>query len=450
MALKTILLRKKLQEAQKREAELRSKLSSFSTRESELTQAIEEANTEEEISTVQEQVEALEKEMTEVRTSLDDTVKEVQKYMDDIAEAERAQEAAIDTPEASAAGNETGIREARQRGEVRSMPNRMTLREAQEFQRTGRHTYQDVRSLIRSTVLSTSTGIVGPTGVSGINDPVGNNVSSLIDLIHMEDCTGMSSHKVSFEVSDAADAAAITEGSAPTEGEPTFGSVEMTPTNYGTIAYISKEIRKQSPLAYEEKVTASARRSLRRKLNSVAAAAILASSLNDTLALTGAASATKGSELFDADLLNQIILSYGGDEGIEGAATLFLAKADLKAFAAVRGKNEYLPVYTILPDAANPSTGVIKDNHGLSCRYCLSKDVTSLAEASLTTTAKKTMFYGNPQCAELDLWGGFDVETSDGYKFAEGLITVRGEVTGDVDVTVNKGFVVVTAKKASA
>ncbi len=448
MALKTILLRKKLQEAQKREAELRSKLSSFSTRESELTQAIEEANTEEEISTVQEQVEALEKEMTEVRTSLDDTVKEVQKYMDDIAEAERAQEAAIDTPETPAGTNEGGM-EARQRGE-RSMPNRMTLREAQEFQRTGRHTFQDIRSLIRSAVLSTSTGVVGPTGVSGINDAAGNHVSSLIDLIKLTDCTGMASYKVSYMAADTNDAAAITEGSAPSEGEPTFGSVELTPTNYGTIAYISKEIRKQSPLAYEEKVTESARRSLRRKLNSVASAAIQASSLNDSLALVAASTDTTGAALFDADLLNKIILSYGGDEGVEGSAVLFLTKDDLKAFAAVRGKNEYLPVYTILPDAANPSTGVIKDNHGLSCRYCLSKDVTSLATVSLTTTAKKTMFYGNPQCAELALWGGFDVETSDGYKFGEGLITVRGEVTADVDVTVKKGFVVVTAKKASA
>ena len=70
--------------------------------------------------------------------------------------------------------------------------------------------------------------------------------------------------------------------------------------------------------------------------------------------------------------------------------------------------------------------------------------------ATLTTTATKHMFYGNPQCAELALWGGFEVEVNEGYKFAEGLLTVRGEVTADVDVTVKNGFVVVTAKKAAA
>ena len=93
---------------------------------------------------------------------------------------------------------------------------------------------------------------------------------------------------------------------------------------------------------------------------------------------------------------------------------------------------------------------MIKDNNGLSCRYCICSDVTALSDLSLTTTAKKTMFYGNPQAAELALWGGFDVEVSKDYKFAEGLLTVRGEVTADVDVTAKGGFVIVSAKKASA
>lgn len=135
---------------------------------------------------------------------------------------------------------------------------------------------------------------------------------------------------------------------------------------------------------------------------------------------------------------------------MDGAAVLFLNKKDLKAFAAVRGTNEYLPVYSIVPDAATPSTGVIKDNNGLSCRYCICSDVPALSDLSLTTTAKNTMFYGNPQAAELAIWGGYDVEVNDGYKFAEGLLTVRGEVSAAVGVTAKGGFVIVTAKKASA
>ena len=327
--------------------------------------------------------------------------------------------------------------------------NHMELRDAEAFQKSGRHTYTDIRSLLRAAVTTGSDGVVGPTGVGGINDAIGG-VSALVDMLKVTDCTGMTGYKVALMTGDAADAAAITEGSAPTESEPTFDSVTLTPTNYGTVGYVSKEIRKQSPLNYEEKVTESARRSLRKVLTGVAVTAITGSTLNDKFALSAAAAATNGAILFDQNLLSNIILAYGGDEGVDGAAVLFLNKKDLKAFAAVRGTNEYLPVYSIVPDAATPSTGVIKDNNGLSCRYCICSDVPALADLSLTTTAKNTMFYGNPQAAELAIWGGYDVEVNDGYKFGEGLLTVRGEVSAAVGVTAKGGFVIVTAKKASA
>ena len=56
---------------------------------------------------------------------------------------------------------------------------------------------------------------------------------------------------------------------------------------------------------------------------------------------------------------------------------------------------------------------------------------------------------GNPQAAELAIWGGYDVEVNDGYKFGEGLLTVRGEVSAAVGVTAKGGFVIVTAKKSA-
>ena len=150
-----------------------------------------------------------------------------------------------------------------------------------------------------------------------------------------------------------------------------------------------------------------------------------------------------------SSLLSDIILAYGGDEGVDGAAVLVLNKKDLKAFAAVRGTNEYLPVYSIVPDEANPSAGVIKDNNGLSCRYILCNHVTALADLSLNTTAKNTMFYGSPNAIELGVWGGYDVEVSTDYKFAEGLLTVAGEVSCAAEVTQKNGVVIVTAKKSS-
>ena len=440
--LKVIMLRKKQDQLEKREAELRSKLAGYKQREDELAQAIANA-TEEDTSAIEAAVAELETNQADTKAELKKIRDDLDKVIGEIEDAEMAQEEAL--------AGETGTGDDGEARSRRRSAQRFDMRAAAEFQRTGKHTFQDVRRFLRASsgtpVLTSSTGVIGPTGVSGINDPIGGP-SALVDLLKPTDCTGMAAYKVAVMTGDAA-SASLTEGSAPAESEPTFNSVTFTPTQYGTIAYVSKEIRKQSPLNYEEKVTESARRSLRKVLSGVAVTAITGSTLNDKFDLVAASSATTGSVLFDQNLLSNIILAYGGDEGVDGAAVLFLNKKDLKAFAAVRGKNEYLPVYSIVPDAATPSTGVIKDNNGLSCRYCICSDVPALSDLSLTTSAKNTMFYGNPQAAELAIWGGYDVEVNEGYKFGEGLLTVRGEVSAAVGVTAKGGFVIVTATKGA-
>lgn len=433
--LKIMLLRKKHEAKLKEQEQLRSKLAGFKTREAELATQAENASTEEEIAAAAAAVAEFEAALKSTKERLATIIEEAEAIKAEIEEAEAA---------AAAAGEGDGTGDGGDEGRSRRSVSAPFQRRCQEFQRTGRMVYENARSMImRAAVATSSNGVIGPTGVSGINDAAGNTVSDFIDLMKVTDATGMAAYKVAYLSADA-EAGARTEGAVPNESNPTFGSVELKPQLKGIIAYISREIRKQSPLQYEEKVKESVRRAIRRILSQLAITKILASNLNSTLNVTGAT----GAALFTPDLLSNIILAYGGDEGVDGAAVLTLPKEDLKAFAAVRGKNEYLPVYSIVPDSVNPSMGVIKDNNGLSCRYCLNKNVPALSTATLNTTAKKGMFYGNPQCAELALWGGVDVNVNDGYKFGEGLLTILGEVTADADVTTPNGFVVVSAKSA--
>lgn len=428
--LKIMVLRKRHTKMLEEAASLRSQLATFKTREADLAAQVEAATTDEEVAAVANAVAELETAQKTARERLDTIIEEAQAIQKEIDDAEAAAAAV------SASGSDEGV--ARSSGAS-------FQRRCQEFQRTGHMVYENARSMVsRAAVLSSSTGVVGPTGVSGINEAAGNTVSDFLDLIKITDCTGMASYKVAYMLSDSV-AAAGTEGAVPTESEPTFGSVELKPSLVSLISYVSREIRKQSPLQYEQKVNESATRALRRLLSKKAVDAAIASTLNTTHELTGAT----GSALFTPSLLSDIILAYGGDEGVDGAATLVLNKADLKAFAAVRGKNEYLPVYSITPDATNPSMGVIKDNNGLSCRYCLNKNVPALSTSTLSSTATKTMLYGNPQCLEMALWGGVEVNVNEGYKFGEGLLTIRGEATADAAVTVKNGFVVVTATKSA-
>ena len=109
--------------------------------------------------------------------------------------------------------------------------------------------------------------IAQPTEVSGINGLYETQVSSLIDLIKVTDCTGMGTYRVAYQKDGIAAAGAKTEGTAPTEADVTdmFAYVDLTPTMYATLAYVSKDIRRQSPLDYESKVVAAVRESQRIK-----------------------------------------------------------------------------------------------------------------------------------------------------------------------------------------
>ncbi len=264
----------------------------------------------------------------------------------------------------------------------------------------------------------------------------------MLDLIKVTDCTGLASYEVPYAKVDPT-ASEGTDGDVPEESEPEFGTVELKPRLFDLITYVSRRIKKMSPLLYESKIRDAVDRALRRILIKMVTNKVLASDLAESKPVV----AKSGAELFTPTLLSDIILSYGGDESVDGAATLVLPKADLKAFAAVRGTNEYLPVYSIVPDTANASTGIIKDNNGLSCRYCLDKYVPALSTATLSADVPvKGMFYGSLETAvEMGLWGDLDVTVDESYQFGKKLLSVLGEVMADADVVVQNGVIVVSA-----
>ena len=58
------------------------------------------------------------------------------------------------------------------------------------------------------------------------------------------------------------------------------------------------------------------------------------------------------------------------------------------------------------------------------------------------------MIVGDPKNYKLGLFGDYEIAVSEDYKFAEGLLAVRGEVTIGGNVIKGNGFVVV--KKVAA
>lgn len=308
-------------------------------------------------------------------------------------------------------------------------------RSADEFVKSNRMT-MDVAQM-RSVLLSGGT-LATPTKVSGINDLPGG-VSSIVDMVTVEDCTGMSADKVALVTADSS-ASANTEGNAASTSEPTFAYVTISPSTYSLVSYVSNEIRRQSPLNYTEKVRASAIKALRRKAATVITTAALASTYGDEIIASAV----------DATTLRKIAMTYGAEDEVPGNAVLFLNKVDLVAFGDVRGTNEKKAVYEITPDAANPNTGVIKDG-GLSVKYCINPNCYALTGGTNTSTTatKPTMFYGNPKAIKLDLFGAMEIKASEDYKFAEDLLAVLGKASFGSDLVVKGGIIKVSIAKAT-
>lgn len=288
---------------------------------------------------------------------------------------------------------------------------------AQAFADSGRMTIDNAE--VRAVLVSSGT-LATPTEVSGINDPAGARVSSIVDLVKITDATGMGAYKVAYADTDAT-AATQTEGGAYNESDPTFGFVEIKPQTEGVVSYISKQARKQTPLNYRAKVNESALVALRKRAAKIITDKLIASELNTKL--TGVAL----NEMF----LRKVALSYGGDESVVGAATLFINKTDLVTLGDVRGSDKK-PVYEITPDAGNPNTGIIKDG-GLSVPYCINSNLSS-----------GTTVYGQAKCFELALFSNYEIVVSEDHKITSGLLTVVGDVELGGDVVVKNGFVVST------
>jgi len=326
-------------------------------------------------------------------------------------------------------------------------PNEVESRAA-SFAKTGRMAIP--ASETRSTLLSGG-AIAAPAGVGGINDPA-NTVSSIIDLVNVEDMTGMGSYQEAF-VSAWASAGAGSEGTVANASDPTFKIANIIPFDIDVVSYVSKQIRKQTPLQYAQKVQAGALKALRKKVVDYivsgngstepfgipVAADKNAVATCDTLKVT--------SSTIDDGTLRDIVFAYGGDENVGAGARLILNKNDLIAFGDVRGTSEKKAVYEIIPDGDNPNVGIIKDG-GLSVPYVFCSDVTALSDSTYSDADISTMIYGNPANYKLGLFGDFEVAVSEDYKFGEGLLTVRGEVMVGGNVVVDKGFLVVTLTTA--
>lgn len=354
----------------------------------------------------------------ETLAKLADEIRDVEEMLADIDKpADEGEPAAASDDPATDNNNERGMKVMDTMDMRKTADNKQAEARAKKLHESGKDVISNAEA---RAVLVSSGQLATPTEVNGINDILGARVSSIVDMVKITDASGMGAYKVAYQLTDA-EADTQTEGAAYHASEPTFDFVEIKPQTEAVLAYISKQARKQTPLAYASKVNESALVALRRKAAAIITAQLLASDL--TTKLTGVA--------LSETALRKIAFNYGGDESIVGAAVLQINKADLVTLGDVRGSDKK-PVYEITPDAGNPNTGIIKDG-GLSVPYVINGNLPA-----------GTMVYGQMKNFELALFSDYEIGVSEDFAFDKGLLAIRGDVEMGGDVVVNGGFVVAT------
>ena len=261
----------------------------------------------------------------------------------------------------------------------------------------------------------------------------GNGILNLVEVV---DCHGMGGNLVPYEI-PGMKAGTNKEGVSTTSDFQT-AYAEIAPVTVDVYTEVSRETKKLSPVKYMQAVQTAAVKALRKKISALIVNSDNAESpkfygINKAKAVVD----TESISAIDATTLRKIILAYGGDEDVEGAAVLLLTKEDLQAFGAVRGTNEKKAVYEIIPDEANPNTGIIKDG-GLSCRYSLNASLTSLDKA---TAGADVMYYGKPLAYEVDIFSDYEITVSEDAALKTRMIAVLGEVMVGGNVKIYNGFI---------
>lgn len=273
-----------------------------------------------------------------------------------------------------------------------------------------------------------------------------NPVSALVDLVKAVPLQGGETYERGFVKDYGANGAGATaEGGNYNAVEPVFGYVTIEKQKVTAYTEEPEEMQKLPNADYDSVVEGSVSKAIRRYLS------------RQILIGDGTTSNLKGiffnpsnasERVIDPDTditisaiddgtLDDIIYSFGGDEEVEGIATLILNKKDLKAFAKLRDDTGR-KVYTIVN---NGQTGTID-----GVPFVINSACAAISD-NTTDAGAYVMAYGYLQNYELAVFSDIDVRRSDDYKFKSGQTAFRASMFAGGSVAAWNGFV--RAKKAS-
>lgn len=296
--------------------------------------------------------------------------------------------------------------------------------------------------------LSTADGVVLPHHTAADVRPTFENVSSLIDRVKRVPLVGGESYTRGFVKSYGTGGGVTAENANYSENEPTFGYAVVTKQKVTAYTEEPEEMVKLPNADYDGVVRDSVSRAVRRFMTRE-----IVSGNGSTGHFKGIfwnpAEGSDDPAVIDAatdisiaaigpDTLDEIIYSYGGDEETEDIAVLILNKADLKAFAMLRDKQDR-KVYTVVNRG---NTGTID-----SVPYIINS-ACSAVSASGTAVGTYCMAYGPLENYELAIFSDLEAKESAHFKFKQGQIAYSAVIFAGGTVAAYNGFQRVKKKTA--
>lgn len=285
-----------------------------------------------------------------------------------------------------------------------------------------------------------SSDIVLPKHTSTTITPTFEQVSSLVDMVNAVNLPGGESYEQGYE-KPAASGDYTAEGADYPEADTAFGYAKIGKTKIAAYSEESEEVLKLPAANYDAFVQQGIGRSLRRKMAREILVGDGTSGHFVGIFDDGATAIDPTTDLeieaIDENTLDTIIFSYGGEESVEGdTAVLILNKADLLAFAKVKGADKRRAYDIVL----NGSTGTIN-----SIPFVINSACKAVADA---TAGDYCMAYGYLSNYTLALFSPAEIMRSTDFKFRQGMIANKGSVYSGGNVTAYNGFIRVKKKGA--
>jgi len=297
---------------------------------------------------------------------------------------------------------------------------------------------------LRAVTIASGDLVVEKKYSTTLNDSFGE-VSGTIDVVNAVVLNGGESYRKGF-VKGYGEGAYTAEDGNYHETDPEFDYVDINKVKITAYTEITDEALKLPNVAYQSYVAQNIQTAIRKKISKMI---LNGNGTNSFVGIFNApanvipTASDLGVSAITADTLDDIVFSYGGDEEVEGVATLFLSKADLAAFAAIRD-SEGRKLYTITPRG---NTGTISSAGSFNVPYIINSAAPALSK---TATANGTycMAYGVPVNYEMPIFSNLTVEESRDFKFRTGQVAYRASIWAGGNVASHKGFVRV--KKVAA